>query len=60
MGLTYRFAPNVTFDMAGAVLVTGDAYNYQRAAPFDCVTGGVQTCQARNVYKLASRIRVTF
>ncbi len=59
-GLTYRFAPNVTFDLAGAVLVTGDAYNYQRAAPFNCVTDGVSTCQARNVYKLASRIRVVF
>jgi hypothetical protein len=59
-GLTYRFAPNVSFDLAGAVLVTGDAYNNQRVAPFNCVTDGVQTCQSRNVYKLASRIRVTF
>jgi hypothetical protein len=59
-GLTYRFAPNVSFDLAGAVLVTGDALNIQRAAPFNCATDGVSTCQSRNVYKLASRIRVTF
>jgi hypothetical protein len=59
-GLTYRFAPNVAFDLAGAVLITGDAYNVQRAAPYNCVTDGISTCQSRNVYKLASRIRVTF
>jgi hypothetical protein len=59
-GLTYRFAPNVAFDLAGGVLVTGDAYNVQRAAPYNCFTDGVSTCQSRNVYKLSSRIRVTF
>src|SRR5262249_46915150 len=59
-GLTYRFAPNVSFDLAGAVFVAGDALNYERAAPFNCVTNGVLTCQARNVYKLSSRLRVTF
>ena len=58
--LTYRFAPNVTFDVVGAVLVTGDALNLQRAAPFGCGTDGVPTCQSRNVYKLAGRMRVTF
>ena len=58
--LSYRFAPNVVFDLAGSVLITGDALNVQRAAPFQCSTNGVLTCQSRDVYKLSSRIRVTF
>ena len=60
-GLTYRFAPNVAFDMAAAALITGDALNIQRTpAGFGCVTDGVATCQSRNVYKLSGRVRVTF
>jgi hypothetical protein len=58
--LTYRFAPNVVFDLEGATLITGDAMNIQRAAPFNCVTDGIPTCQSRNVYKLTARMRVTF
>jgi hypothetical protein len=59
--LTYRFAPNVQFDLAAAALITGDALNIQRTpASFGCVTDGVSTCQSRNAYKLSSRIRVTF
>lgn len=60
--LTYRFAPNVAFDITGAVLVTGDALNIQRtpAATFGCVTDGVSTCQSRNVWKGSARVRVTF
>ena len=58
--LSYRFAPNVTFDVAASTLITGDALNIQRAAPFQCVTDGVPTCQSRNVYKLSGRVRVTF
>src|SRR5712691_8373999 len=60
-GLTYRFAPNVAFDMSAAALITGDALNIQRLpAGFGCVTDGVATCQSRNVYKLSGRVRVTF
>jgi hypothetical protein len=60
-GLTYRFAPNVAFDMAAAALITGDALNIQRTPTgFGCVTDGVATCQSRNVYKLSGRVRVTF
>jgi len=60
-GLTYRFAPNVAFDMSAAALITGDALNIQRTpAGFGCVTDGVATCQSRNVYKLSGRVRVTF
>jgi hypothetical protein len=58
--LTYRFAPNVVFDLVGAALITGDALNIQRAAPFGCATDGVSTCQSRNVFKGSARIRVTF
>jgi hypothetical protein len=59
--LTYRFAPNVVFDVTGAVLVTGDALNMQRAAASQrCDTEGVPTCQSRNVWKGSARVRVTF
>jgi hypothetical protein len=63
LGLTYRFAPNVTFDLAAAALITGDALNIQRTGGNDnnaCVTDGVPTCQSRNVYKGSARLRVTF
>jgi hypothetical protein len=59
--VSYRFAPNVVFDIVGAALITGDALNIQRAAAGQqCVTDGVPTCQSRNVYKGAARVRVTF
>ena len=52
-GFTYRFAPNVTFDLVGAVLFTGDALNHAR------VVGG-PVKEAHDVYKGAARIRLTF
>jgi hypothetical protein len=59
--MTYRFAPNVAFELVQAVLVTGDALNIQRAVAADrCVTEGVPTCQSRNVWKTSARMRVTF
>ena len=59
--LTYRFAPNVQFDLAASALITGDALNLQRTpAGFGCDTDGIPTCQSRNVYKLSGRVRVTF
>jgi hypothetical protein len=61
LNLKYRFAPNVQFDIAGAVLMTGPALNLQRTPTgFGCSTDGVPTCQSRDVYKISSRIRVTF
>jgi hypothetical protein len=60
-GMTYRFAPNVAFDVAASTLITGDALNIQRTpAGFGCSTDGVATCQSRNIYRLSGRIRVTF
>jgi len=59
--LTYRFAPNVVFDIAGAALITGPALNLQRTPTgFGCVTDGNPTCQSRDVYKISTRLRVTF
>ena len=63
LGLTYRFAPNVTFDIAAAALIVGDALNIQRTGGDlnnACVTSGVPTCEAKNVYKGSARLRVTF
>lgn len=52
-GLTYRFAPNVQFDLVGAILWAQDALDHAR------VTGG-PTKDADNVYKAVARIRFTF
>jgi hypothetical protein len=62
LGMTYRFAPNMAFDLVGAVLLTGDALNIQGGANNGgaCVTDGVPTCKAHNVYKGSARFRVTF
>jgi hypothetical protein len=63
LGMTYRFAPNVAFDFAGAVLLTGDALNLQRTGGNlnnPCVTDNVPTCEAKNVFKGSARLRVTF
>jgi len=63
LGMTYRFAPNVSFDFAAAALITGDALNIQRTGGNlnnPCVTEGVPTCESKNVYKGSARIRVTF
>ncbi len=51
-GFTYRFAPNVAFDLIGAYLFAGDALNHTR-------TGGTEK-DADDVYKVSSRVRVTW
>ncbi len=53
LGFTYRFAPNVTFDLVGAILIVGDALNHAR------VVGG-PVFQAHDAYKGVARIRLTF
>ena len=62
LGLTYRFAPNMSFDIVGAALITGDALNIQHTGSDrgPCATDGVPTCQSKNVYKGSARFRVTF
>lgn len=52
-GFTYRFAPNVAFDMMGAVLFVGPARDNARTA------GGPRK-DADDVYKLAARVRFTW
>jgi hypothetical protein len=52
----------MSFDLAAAALITGDALNIQHTASDRgvCATDGVPTCQSRNVYKGSARFRVTF
>lgn len=47
VGFTYRFAPNVAFDMIGAYLISGDARGFNNQDPEDA-------------YKVAARVRVTW
>jgi hypothetical protein len=53
LGLTYRFAPNVAFDLVGAYMFTGDAMNHANAA-------GGPVKDADDVYKGVARVRFTF
>jgi hypothetical protein len=46
-GFTYRFAPNVAFDLLGGYLMAGDARGFAGQDPED-------------IYKIAARMRVTF
>ena len=47
VGCTYRFAPNMVFDFAAAYLFTGHALD-------------IHSAEARDVYKVSGRFRVTF
>jgi hypothetical protein len=46
-GFTYRFAPNVAFDLLGGYLIAGDARGFNNQSPED-------------IYKIAARMRVTW
>jgi hypothetical protein len=52
-GFTYRFAPNVAFDLIGAYLFAGPARDNAR------ITGGARK-DADDVYKLSARVRITW
>jgi len=55
LGLTWRFAPGLTFDLVGAVLFAGGALDSSE------VLNGVLTKKdAKNIYTIASRIRYSF
>ena len=57
--LSYRFAPNVVFDLALAALINGGALNVQRTPNgFGCDTDRIPICQSRNVYKASRRLRL--
>jgi hypothetical protein len=61
IGLTYRFAPNMAFDIVGAALFTGNGLNIQRAAAATrCSTEGTSTCESQDIYKMSARFRVTW
>ncbi|HSF06893.1 MAG TPA: hypothetical protein VLG10_13990 [Methylomirabilota bacterium] len=47
VGLTYRFAPNVAFDLIGGYLIAGDARGFNNLEPED-------------ITKVAARMRVTW
>jgi hypothetical protein len=55
VGFTYRFAPNIAFDLIGAYLFAGDAREHARAS-----TNGTDRFSADDVYKLAARMRLTW
>jgi hypothetical protein len=46
-GFTYRFAPNVAFDLLGGYLIAGDARGFNNLEPDD-------------IWKVAARMRVTW
>lgn len=54
-GFTYRFAPNVAFDLIGAVLFAGRARDLARN-----VTDESAIFRAQDVYKTAARLRLTW
>jgi hypothetical protein len=53
LGFTYRFAPNVAFDMVGAALFVGPARDGARSV-------GDTRHGAQDVYKASTRVRVTW
>ena len=55
LGITWRFAPGLVFDLVGAVMFAGAALDSSE------VLNGVLTKQdAKNIYAIASRIRYSF
>ena len=55
LGITWRFAPGLSFDLVGAVMFAGAALDSSE------VLNGVLTKQdAKNIYSIASRIRFSF
>ena len=55
LGLTWRFAPGLTFDMVGAVLFAGHALDISEVQ-----NGVLVKRDAKNVYTFTSRIRYSF
>jgi len=55
VGLTWRFAPGLSFDLAGTILFSGSALDTSE------VPNGVLTKrEAKNIYVVASRLRYSF
>lgn len=68
VGMTYRFAPNVSFDLRGGYMWTGPAFNAhpvgdgsvpQCSSSATSSSGGM-TCKSEDVMKAVARVRLTF
>ena len=55
LGLTWRFAPGLTFDLAGAILFSGNALDAS-----EVLNGVLTKMHAKNIYLLSSRLRYSF
>jgi hypothetical protein len=55
LGLTWRFAPGLTFDLVGAVLFSGGALDTS-----EVINGVLTKREADNIYAVSSRIRYSF
>jgi hypothetical protein len=53
LGMTYRFAPNVAFDLMGAYMFAGHALDHKR-------TAAGEKEDADDIYKAVARVRVTW
>jgi hypothetical protein len=63
VGLTYRFAPNVAFDLIGAYMFTGEALSHARTAGGGCSdreSSGSPACSVDDIWKTVARVRLTF
>jgi hypothetical protein len=63
LGLSWRFAPNTAFDLVGAWLFAGSAFDAAECrggAAGTCAGGTVVKMDAKDAYTLAARIRLAF
>ncbi len=63
LGFTWRFAPNVAFELVGAWLFAGGALNAAECrggAATTCLGGTVVKMDAHDAYQLAARLRLAF
>jgi hypothetical protein len=63
-GFTYRFAPNLAFDLVGAYMFVGEAHAHARTAGGGCRDrendSGSPACSVDDIYKVSARWRFTF
>ena len=55
LGLTWRFAPGLVFDLAGAVLFSGSALDTS-----EVLNGVLTKRESKNIYLVTSRVRFSF
>src|SRR5713101_6809994 len=63
LGLTWRFSANTAFELIGAWLFAGDAFNAAECrggAATTCLGGTVVNMDAKDAYTLAARLRLAF